>query len=160
MQSLLGQRGLVTVGADTNVGAGQGPPGGMLDVGPLQRSSTQKPLREACTWGGVLGLLNTKFLRRNRSWEDQVFFFSFFFLTHPYLTLMQRCRTEPVFPRCILPSLAEAAPKILGCCSPEQSHCLEEGPRVADCCGPEDQLHSEITVKPLLKSGPRSFSAL
>lgn len=63
------------MGADTNVGAGQGPPGGMLDVGPLQRSSTQKPLREACTWGGVLGLLNTKFLRRNRSWEDQVFFF-------------------------------------------------------------------------------------
>lgn len=59
--------GLVMVGADTNMGAGPGPPGGMLDVGSLQRSPTQKPLREASTWGGVLGLLNTRFFRRNRS---------------------------------------------------------------------------------------------
>lgn len=77
-----------------------------------------------------------------------VLFFLFFFFYDPP-TLIQRCRTEPVFPRCILPSLAEAAPKVLGCCSPEQSHCLEEGPRVADCCGKLAQRMSCTVKSPL-----------
>lgn len=38
-------KGLVMAGACTNRDAGEGPPGGMLDVGSLQRSATPAPER-------------------------------------------------------------------------------------------------------------------
>lgn len=57
---------------------------------------------------------------------------NFFFLTHQYLTLMKSCRAELVFPRCIFPLLAAASPRVLGCHSPEQTHCLE-GASAAHC---------------------------
>lgn len=78
-------------------------------------------------------------------------------MTHQYLTLMKSCRTELVFPRCILLSLADASLSIFGYCSPEQSHCLEVGHSTTDCSGKpaEDDLHNEVTTKPLCKSSPQ-----
>lgn len=100
----------------------------MLAGGLLQTSPAQRPLKGVSAWGGKLGLPNTRFFRRNWPREGQVIFF----LTHQYLTLMKSCRAELVFPRCIFPLLAAASPRVLGCHSPEQTHCLE-GASAAHC---------------------------
>lgn len=81
-----------------------------------------KPLSEVSTRGAVLGSLNTRFFSGNRSQEGQIIFF----FDPSILNVNEDCRTEPVFPRCVS-SLAEGSPRILGCHSPEQAHCPEEG---------------------------------
>lgn len=66
MQSLLEQRGLVIVVADTPTCMLEKAP--RWNVGLLQRSLTQKPLREESTWGRSIGVTEqTRFFRRTRS---------------------------------------------------------------------------------------------
>lgn len=74
MQSPLGPRAGAGCG-HTDAYAQEGPPGGTLAGGLLQPSLAQRPLRGVSAWGGVLGLLNTRFFRRNWPREGQVIFF-------------------------------------------------------------------------------------
>lgn len=85
--------------------AGEGPPGEMLDVDLLQRSPTQKPPKEVSTWGGVPGLLSTRFFWRNRFQEGQVIFFFGPINSNVKEELQNRASLSRIYS-----SLAEASP--------------------------------------------------
>lgn len=132
---------------------GRGPPGRMLALGLLYRSLTQKPLREVSTPEKVTGSPNTReCFRRKRSQEGQVIFF----LTHQYLTLMNSCRTESVFPRCfhlgnIILALASSSRVSWQSRKISSPRGGPLGLRLLWEAGKEDDLHNKLTTKPLLK---------
>ena len=80
-----------------------------------------------------------------------------FLLTHQYLTLMKNCRTESVFPRCILlTSLFKASPVYwAGDAQKDPTTWRWElaWQTVLGRCI-EDDLHNEVTTKLQLKSSP------
>lgn len=103
----------------TKMYAGEGPPGGMLDVDLLQRSPTRKPPKEVSTWGGVPGLLSTRFFWRNRFQEGQVIFFFGPINSNVKEELQNRASLSRIYSFVVGWSLSSA----LGCWCPEQSHC-------------------------------------
>lgn len=78
-------KGLVMAGAYTNRDAGEGPPGGMLDVGSLRRSPAQAPERGLYSGSSTRVTEHKVFQRKQVPGGSD----NFFFLTHQYLTLMK-----------------------------------------------------------------------